>query len=327
MSDRVLGPSARRVALFVSLAVVAAGAATGIVACTTTNVVVRSTDGGGGGATSGDGGIVLGQDPDGGSADGGATGCDCQWGQRCIDGACRSVRTANVSLGTTTQRTNGTATQFSYQNQVCFYDYDGSGASSAPLTPTLVDGPCKVYEGVVSTSTPTPASPLFRGDIGTVTITGGRAGTNTLAPTSGSDCYRSNFEPTTPIFGEGDHLVVKGTGGADFPAFELAIDVPPPTLLDDAPLTPGSPVTLTWSGSTSDDVTVSVGSLSSTKYVYASCIVPDTGSFTVPGTVTQKLLASGTYKRVDRTRIARFEPSDAPTLVQVQAVTGETRVP
>jgi hypothetical protein len=254
---------------------------------------------------------VIGPDP-----------CGCDEYQRCTSGSCGYVPAALVELGITTIHDGDAgADQAFAESQVCFYRHVEADASAN--LPVTTDGDCQVYEQDGG-APPADSLDLMEADIGTVTVKGASAGTSTFQSGNGS-CLKSSRGEGLPFSG-GENLTIEATGGDDFPAFTVTVTAPEPLVLTADAVAKGEPLPITWTGTSDGTIALTVTTARDAESTYVTCKVKDTGSFTVPASVTDHLFddPTATFVHGERvvTRMAR--PSKKMVNMGVRLTTSDS---
>lgn len=249
----------------------------------------------------------------GGGDDGGGGGgeCACEIGERCVDNVCTDVRylfvgaTESISTGGTFPAASG-----------CFFKV----AATDPLVVSQTeDGPCTIT--VLSQGTTQPTYEPRDG--GQLRIEGTAQGTITLMPSAGAPgCYGVTPAPAD-LFSTGTRLRFVGTGGVDLPAFSAEVEAPSQIDFTAAMMpVPGQPHALTWTGAPGERTTYSLIASGSQQSTFVYCRLPDTGSFTVPASVTSRLPAGATYGQImGRTNREHLEPEGIAEVIDVSVTT------
>lgn len=206
----------------------------------------------------------------------------------------------------------------------------GIGAVACPVramdaTPALVVGECVafVHGG-------TGPEQTFAGDAGDIVVAPASGAVN-LVRAVDDDCYDHDLAPgRDTLFAPGEDFPIGSFGGADFPAFELALRGPEPLVVERVTsVTRGEPVRLAWSleGGRADRVVVVIASHDEAidAGVRISCIGDDDGEVVVDGTLTALLQAGDDTAKVFvlRQNGAHVEPEGAAVVVEAAATVSD----
>jgi hypothetical protein len=259
--------------------------------------------------------------------------CACQWGERCINGACQPVKTLSIYLGVNTSDP-ATGTHL-VSGQAFGYSYHYIGGSTAPSgTQLATDGPCVATQYIVSNTTSQAAWMVDDGAAGNIIITGGNPAQIVLSPTisaAGLPIYQDASLPTTQgsIFVPGGRFTISSTGGSDFPAFTAQLDQPPELGVAMNSVTRGSPLTVSWTGGSSVPVSISlvVFAADNQSETTIQCInVPDTGAYTVSAKLTQMLPSgSSAWLSVYHSVTQHLEPMGKAVAIELTASSSGAR--
>jgi hypothetical protein len=257
------------------------------------------------------------------AADASAT-CEtpCAAGELCINGACAPVDVLDLTIRETVVLQSGAVYMTTTTAQGC-------GSLAAPAwTPVLpaplaVEGACTVWSYEPGSIAPGPAvKPIAPGGVKITTPTGMFS-----LQTMGTDC--ATAAPKALLFTQGGPAAFDGDGTGHFPAFHLELMPPAEIELASGPLVRGQPFPLTWKASAATPtiglyvVTIPKQGITTTP-PWIQCEVLDTGSYTIPATLTALLDPESTFANVlgsSSTRTAL-----APASAQVVILAGVTRI-
>lgn len=279
--------------------------------------------GGGGGGEGGEtttGTTSAGTDT-GSGASGGQTGCGaCPQGQVCNGGTC-AAPTATLAL-LLTEDTSATDSEPAIKTPrfvACAYH-----AAPAP-GPVTVPGTCAVVDADAPATSAT-----WIGNAGSISMTSATLGTATIGPQVESDdaCQGVTFDSAGPLTASGEVVTFTVSGGSVFPAATLSLAIPPAMSIASDDYQPGEDFEVKWTGSSNGLVTMFLSAVGDDSSSAVQCLVPDTGSFTIPALLTSKLnlTAPATYLYLSRAVAAEQAPSSQPVLVSGSILTADARL-
>lgn len=250
----------------------------------------------------------------------------CGDGERAdADGACAPADTLLLDVDV---RTDGRCTDDGDVPDCSFRR--GIGVVACPVramtaTPALVVGECAafVHGG-------TGPEQTFAGDAGDIVVAPASGAVN-LGRAVDDDCYDHDLAPgRDTLFAPGEDFPAGSFGGADFPAFELALRGPEPLAVERVTsVTRGEPVRLGWlvEGPPADRVVVVVAAYDEAldAGVRISCIGGDDGEVVVDGALTALLSAGDDTAKVFvlRQNGAHVEPEGSAVVVEGAAAVSD----
>jgi hypothetical protein len=250
----------------------------------------------------------------------------CGYGERAdVEGACAPADTLLLDVDV---RTDGRCTDDGNGPDCSFRR--GIGVVACPVramtaTPTLVVGECAafVHGG-------TGPEKTFAGDAGDIVVAPASGAVN-LVRAVDDDCYHHDLAPgRDTLFAPGEDFPAGSFGGADFPAFELALRGPEPVAVERVTsVTRGEPVRLGWlvEGPPADRVVVVVAAYDDAidAGVRISCIGADDGEVVVDGALTALLSAGDDTAKVFvlRQNGVHVEPEGAAVVVEGAATVSD----
>jgi hypothetical protein len=262
--------------------------------------------------------------------------CACSGVEYCTaESTCAVGHALNITL-TIHSSQNAMGTVERTFGMVGGYFYEPVVPTPPPMAQAEVIATAGACKATRSPSPPPVWAPPYRvraADVGEVTITGSTVFPETMVlhygGGSGSANYLGADLSLTPAFKTGDALRLANTGGADLPAMTASV-VAPTTPLFFSPIpvvTHGEPLDVRWSAG-SGVVSFFIATYEGlTPGTSISCTdVPDTGSFTIPDTLTQYLQRGiGGFIRMDRLQTVKVAtPTDATQMLTVSATVGST---
>lgn len=209
--------------------------------------------------------------------------CGCASTEVCVDGACYPERRVFASL-----------VQISETGLAAISAASWGGSSGGP--PATQDGDCVISSGPGATYD----GPALNLGSATLSIDGGPP--LSFPPLMDGHATLDLGLGPALAFAGGQAITIAWSGGADVPASSVSFaTVPPVAVSEVAPMIPGEPWTLTWTGP-SPEATVDLDALDGG---FVSCS-SNGSSITVPGTVTALIDTSGfPYSQVDARLILR----------------------
>jgi hypothetical protein len=204
----------------------------------------------------------------------------------------------------------------------------GIGVNACPVAVTTtapIDtiGECALFEHAGRSPEQT-----FRGDGGLV-IVGLAGGSVGLAPAPNADCFGTDLVPGRDnLFDTDEVFAVSGTGGPDFPAFEVEVAAPAPLAVARvSEVVRGEALPLQWEAAGADRVVVVVTSYDEAldRGAQITCIGDDDGAVDIDPAFTAALLASATTARVFvlRQNGAHAEDAASPGVIEASATVSD----
>lgn len=241
-------------------------------------------------------------------------------GEVCVAGACKGQETTLlVAVREEVTATSDSPTVKKPTLTVCSYD---TGAMALPVEPLF--GCARV------TVDPTPDLPPWGGDLGPLSVSGASFGAVALAPST-SAAYPCEGLDATPLEAlvPGEVMTFSAAGSAVFPALSHAAPVPEAVTILTSGYGLGAPLELAWTGSSGGFVRVIFMTFSDDPTSpFISCRLPDTGSFTVPASLTAELAPSvvGAYLSITRVVESEALADGAPTALRARFEVSDARV-